>query len=103
MIADWHAVSGGSGLLVDGVHTTPSGARLYARTIAKAAGVPPRTTSASAAGVARRPRVTVIGDSVQASFSYVPKAVRRLGKGLDLRMDAKVCRRLVARSCPTGE
>ena len=44
--------------------------------------------------------MTVIGDSVQASFSYVPKAVRRLGKGLALRMDARVCRRLVAPSCP---
>ena len=100
VLADWHAVSGGSGLLADGVHTTRAGATLYARTIAKAAGVPPRTTSASAARVARRPRVTVIGDSVQASFGYVPRAVRRLGKGLDLRIDAKVCRRLVARSCP---
>ena len=43
--------------------------------------------------------MTVIGDSVQASFGYVPQAVRRLGQGLDLRVDAKVCRRLVARSC----
>jgi hypothetical protein len=48
---------------------------------------------------AEKPRVTVIGDSVQASFSYVPKAVARLGKGFDLRVDARVCRRLVASSC----
>jgi peptidoglycan/LPS O-acetylase OafA/YrhL len=34
VIADWHAVSGGPGLLVDGAHTTPKGMRLYARTIA---------------------------------------------------------------------
>ncbi len=34
VIADWYAVSGGSGLLVDGAHTTPKGMRLYARTIA---------------------------------------------------------------------
>jgi peptidoglycan/LPS O-acetylase OafA/YrhL len=32
-LADWHAVSGGPGLLVDGVHCTTKGARLYARTI----------------------------------------------------------------------
>jgi peptidoglycan/LPS O-acetylase OafA/YrhL len=100
VLADWHAVSGGSGLLVDGVHTTPAGARLYARTIARAAGIPPRT--AAAASAAKPPRVTVIGDSVQASFGYVPQAVRRLGKGLALRMNAKVCRRLVAPSCPYG-
>jgi hypothetical protein len=36
VIADWHAVSGRPGLLVDGVHTTPKGARLYARTIKRA-------------------------------------------------------------------
>jgi hypothetical protein len=47
----------------------------------------------------KKPRVTVIGDSVQASFSYVPRAVRRLGRGFDLRMDARVCRRLITSSC----
>ena len=47
----------------------------------------------------RKPRVTIIGDSVQASFSYVPKAVSRLGKGLDLKVDAVVCRRLISSSC----
>jgi peptidoglycan/LPS O-acetylase OafA/YrhL len=33
-LADWYAVSGGSGLLVDGAHATPKGQRIYARTIA---------------------------------------------------------------------
>jgi hypothetical protein len=47
----------------------------------------------------KKPRITVIGDSVQASFSYVPKAVSRLGKGFDLKVDAVVCRRLIASSC----
>lgn len=46
-----------------------------------------------------RTRVTVIGDSITASFNYVPAARRYLGKGLDLRSDAVVCRRLVAASC----
>jgi len=45
-------------------------------------------------------RVTVIGDSVTASFNYVGAARRYLGKGLDLHSDAVVCRRLVATSCP---
>jgi hypothetical protein len=44
-------------------------------------------------------RVTVIGDSVMASFDYVPAARRYLGKGFDLHSDAVVCRRLVAASC----
>jgi hypothetical protein len=58
--------------------------------------------AAPAAAVAARPRVTVIGDSVAASLTYVPAAVRQLGAGLDLRLDAKVCRRLVAPSCRYG-
>jgi GDSL-like Lipase/Acylhydrolase family len=44
-------------------------------------------------------RVTMIGDSITASFDYVPAARRHLGKGFDLRSDAVVCRRLVATSC----
>ena len=54
--------------------------------------------SASASASATT-RVTVIGDSIAASFDYVPAARRYLGKGLDLRSDAVVCRRLVAVSC----
>lgn len=50
---------------------------------------------------ASKTRVTVIGDSVTASFNYVASARRYLGKGLDLRSDAVVCRRLVATSCPS--
>jgi hypothetical protein len=55
--------------------------------------------SATAAQPATKTRVTVIGDSIAASFDYVPAARRYLGKGLDLRSDAVVCRRLVAASC----
>jgi peptidoglycan/LPS O-acetylase OafA/YrhL len=40
VLADWYEVSGGSGLLVDGTHMTEEGARLYARTIAKAVRAP---------------------------------------------------------------
>jgi lysophospholipase L1-like esterase len=53
----------------------------------------------AAAGEAAKPRVTVIGDSVTASFDYVPAAKRYLGKGLELHSDAVVCRRLVTASC----
>jgi hypothetical protein len=51
------------------------------------------------AGAPATPRVTVIGDSIAASFDYVPAARRYLSKGLELRSDAVVCRRLVATSC----
>jgi hypothetical protein len=47
----------------------------------------------------RRPRVTVIGDSIATALDYVPTAQRRLGAGLDLKLDTKVCRRLVSSSC----
>lgn len=57
-------------------------------------------SGAAPASPAAKPRVTVIGDSIMASFDYVPAARRTLGRGLDLRSDTAVCRRLVAASCP---
>jgi hypothetical protein len=55
--------------------------------------------AAAAPAAPAKTRVTVIGDSITASFDYVAPARRLLGKGLDLRSDAVVCRRLVAASC----
>jgi hypothetical protein len=46
-----------------------------------------------------KPRVTLIGDSIAASFDYVPSARRYLGRGVDLHSHAAVCRRLVVSSC----
>ena len=54
---------------------------------------------AASATSAAKPRVTVIGDSITASFDYVVSARRYLGRGLELRSDTAVCRRLVAASC----
>ena len=54
---------------------------------------------AASATSAAKPRVTVIGDSIAESFDYVTSARRYLGRGLDLRSDTAVCRRLVAASC----
>lgn len=48
------------------------------------------------------PRVTVIGDSVQASFTFAPQAPRYLGAGLSLRMEARSCRRLSSAGCVGG-
>jgi hypothetical protein len=56
-------------------------------------------SSPAPAGQSAKPRVTVIGDSIMASFEYVPSARRALARGLDLRSDNAVCRRLVAASC----
>lgn len=56
-------------------------------------------SSVAAAAPARGTRVTFIGDSVAASLMFVPEARRALGRGLDLRLDLKVCRRLVQPSC----
>jgi hypothetical protein len=58
-------------------------------------------SSVSAAGTAR-PRVTLFGDSVAAALTLQPAARALLGKGIDLRVDAKVCRRLVEVGCPFG-
>jgi hypothetical protein len=71
-----------------------------ATTIAVAGALALVGSAAALAHDASKTRVTVIGDSITASFDYVPAARRYLGKGLDLRSDAVVCRRLVATSCP---
>lgn len=54
---------------------------------------------AAAARPSAEPRVTVIGDSITESLDYVTSARRHLGRGLELRVDATVCRRLVYESC----
>ena len=55
---------------------------------------------AEAAPTAKKPiRVTFVGDSVSASIAYVPAAQTELRNGLSVRLDLKVCRRLVQPSC----
>ena len=44
-------------------------------------------------------RVTIVGDSVAASMEHVPSAATVLRKGLEVRLDLEVCRRLVQPSC----
>jgi lysophospholipase L1-like esterase len=56
--------------------------------------------NAASAGGSVRPRVTVFGDSVAAALSYQGTARKTLAKGLDLQIDAKVCRRLAEIGCP---
>jgi hypothetical protein len=44
-------------------------------------------------------QATFVGDSVAASISYAPTARAQLKRGLAVRLDLKVCRRLVQPSC----
>jgi hypothetical protein len=45
------------------------------------------------------PRVTMFGDSIADSLTYVPDARELLGDGLDLRLELTPCRKLVAIGC----
>ena len=45
-------------------------------------------------------RATFVGDSVAASISYTPSARATLARGLRVRLDLRVCRRLVTVGCP---
>ena len=54
---------------------------------------------ATASAAPKPIRVTVVGDSVAASMQHVPSAQATLRKGLEVRLDLEVCRRLVQPSC----
>jgi hypothetical protein len=59
------------------------------------------TAAASAAKAPAPLTATFVGDSVAASITYVPAAEALLeGRGLKVRLDLAVCRRLVQPSCP---
>ena len=45
------------------------------------------------------PRVTMFGDSIADSFTYVPEARELLGEGVDLRLELAPCRKLVPAGC----
>jgi hypothetical protein len=55
--------------------------------------------AATAADAAGPLPVTFVGDSVPASISYIPAAQAQLRRGMKVRLDLRVCRRLVAPSC----
>jgi hypothetical protein len=59
-----------------------------------------QSAGAGAASAAAPLHATFVGDSVSASILYTASAQRRLEKGVDVRLDLKVCRRLVQPSCP---
>ena len=55
--------------------------------------------SAQRSGHAPPLHVTFVGDSVSAAIQYTAAAHARLSRGLVLRLDLKVCRRLVQKGC----
>ena len=66
--------------------------------------------AAAAASLARRartavavPDVTFLGDSASSAIGHDPVAAGILRRGVDLRLEAAVCRRLARVSCPDGE
>ncbi|MBM3634795.1 MAG: hypothetical protein FJW99_05850 [Actinobacteria bacterium] len=52
--------------------------------------------------VAYVPEATVFGDSVGATFDWVPGTREGAATGLSVRYDLRVCRRLIAAPCPPG-
>jgi hypothetical protein len=55
--------------------------------------------TAGSAGKKAPLKVTFVGDSVAASISYTTTAQAQLKRGLSVRLDLRVCRRLVQPSC----
>ncbi len=75
-----------------------SSVRTLAVTIVVALAAAVAVTSAPARSKAPL-HATFVGDSVSASILYATTAQRRLERGVDVRLDLKVCRRLVQPSC----
>jgi hypothetical protein len=82
------------------MRTTPSHRTLVVAVLAAALGLALAGTGASAPATSGRAvGATFVGDSVPASIAYTPQAETILRRGVDLRLDLKVCRRLVTPSC----
>ena len=73
--------------------------RILATTLAVACLVGGSTAALASSGSTAAIPATFVGDSVSASITYVPAAQRQLKRGLAVRLDVKVCRRLVQPSC----
>ena len=54
---------------------------------------------APGASVTAAPRVTLVADSVGGVLFWQRQAREELGRGIDLRIDIRTCRRLVTEGC----
>jgi hypothetical protein len=70
-----------------------------AAALAAAVGVAGTMTASGAVGAPLQ-RVTIVGDSVADALSLVPAARAIVSRGVDLRLEVAVCRRIVLESCP---
>ena len=77
------------------MRTSPAIATLLTAGVCALAGAAPPA-------LAGPPRVTVIGDSVQESLAFSGHARALLGRGVDLRLEARACRKLAAPGCIGG-
>ena len=74
--------------------------RTFCSAAAIAALVVATFAGSGSAGSDSRVRATFVGDSVAASIGYTPQAQTVLARGLRVRLDLRVCRRLVTVGCP---
>ncbi len=87
-------------LLISPGYRHPVRAAALTLTLALACLVGVSSATAAPAGKKGPIRATFVGDSVSASISYATTAQAQLKRGLSVRLDLKVCRRLVQPSCP---
>jgi hypothetical protein len=88
-----------AGALSTTMRTTPSQRPLFAAAFAAALLAATALVGSGVAASRNAVGVTFVGDSVPASISYTPQAQAILSRGVDLRLDLRVCRRLVTESC----
>ena len=93
IVADWRSASANQALLWDGVHPDPAGQAVYANVVARSLDALVARTAVPGL------QATIVGDSVSATINEVPQAVETLTQGLDVRLELKVCRRLIVTSC----
>ena len=88
-----------AGALPPTMRTTSSHSTLLAAALAAVLLAAAALAGAATAAPRKAVGVTFVGDSVPASITYTPQARAILARGLDLRLDLRVCRRLVTESC----
>jgi hypothetical protein len=79
--------------------TVPPGSVVDRQAASSGGGSASAPTASTTRPPAGRLHATFIGDSVAQSLHYLPQARRVLDRGMDMRFDLAVCRRLVQTSC----
>jgi peptidoglycan/LPS O-acetylase OafA/YrhL len=90
IIADWRSASANPALLASGASPSLKGQAAYAAVVAGAL-----TALAAKAPV----QATIVSDSVAETIDETPQSLQALTRGLRLRLELKICRRVVLPSC----